>query len=452
MGDAKRMRSGFLWNTAGQLTYMVCQFGFTLLIVRLAGDSGSSLFNLALTYTNIFLTIAQYGMYSFQVSDVHNKYPQYCYVRSRAYTIALATAVCGVTLTFCAAALGYTALQCGCIFLYHAYRMMESATDVYNAVAHKHLRLDIVGKTYALRGVLSLAVFVLVLPRARVLLLGGQTSEEARARAAQLAVVVTVAAMFAVNLLFFLLYTLRRTKPYCQRQPVARARVMALLWECAPLAVYSALNTTTASLPKIVLDQVAGGDALGIYGPVTAPVLLSQVCATYLFTPFINVFASSYAEGDRRGFWRVVGAVQVLVAALLPAGLLVAKFIGPWGLEVFVGAGKSAYSDLLGPMVVSAVLTALVLFYSMVLTVMRYMRGLIIANVCGILTAAAGSVPGIRAWDMQGTTIAAIIALLVQAGCLLGFILTRARRHFTQPPRPAQEPDGLPSDAHERPE
>ena len=35
--------------------------------------------------------------------------------------------------------------------------------------------------------------------------------------------------MFAVNLLFFLLYTLRRTKPYCQRQPVARARVMALL-------------------------------------------------------------------------------------------------------------------------------------------------------------------------------------------------------------------------------
>ena len=78
------------------------------------------------TYTNIFLTIAQYGMYSFQVSDVHDKYPQYCYVRSRAYTIALATAVCCVTLTFCAAALGYTALQCGCIFLYHAYRI-----DVY---------------------------------------------------------------------------------------------------------------------------------------------------------------------------------------------------------------------------------------------------------------------------------------------------------------------------------
>ena len=186
--------------------------------------------------------------------------------------------------------------------------MMESATDVYNAVAHKHLRLDIVGKTYALRGVLSLAVFVLVLPRARVLLLGGQTSEEARARAAQLAVVVTVAAMFAVNLLFFLLYTLRRTKPYCRRQPVARARVMALLWECAPLAVYSALNTTTASLPKIVLDQVAGGDALGIYGPVTAPVLLLQVCATYLFTPFINAVSYTHLDVYKRQRWKPAGS------------------------------------------------------------------------------------------------------------------------------------------------
>lgn len=452
MRDAKSMRVGFLWNTAGQLTYMLCQFAFSMLVVRLAGDSGSAVFQLALTFTNIFLTIAQYGMYSFQVSDLEGKYAQSCYVRSRAATVTLATAICGITLAVGAAALGYSAIQCGCILLYHAYRMMESATDVYNAICQKHNRLDIVGKTYALRGVLSLAVFVVVMPAARVLILGDETGEAARARAAQLAVLVTVGAMFAVNLALFLLYTLRKSRPYYTPTRVTGQRVWALLLECAPLAVYSALNTTTASLPKLVLEQIGDADALGIYGPVTAPVLLLQVCATYLFTPFINVFAQSYADRDRRGFWRSVGAVQGIVVLLLPAGLAVAHFIGPWGLEVFVGPGKSAYSYLLGPMVISAVLTALVLFYSMVLTVMRHMRGLILANAAGIAAAAAVSVPCIRLWGMQGTTVAAILALLVQAGFLLWFVLRRARAHFSGPPRPAQEPDGLPSEARRRPE
>ena len=75
----------------------------------------------------------------------------------------------------------------------------------------------------------------------------------------------------------------------------------ALLFECAPLAVYTALSTTAASLPKIVLQQQMGNRAIGIYGPVTQPVLLLQTGATYLFIPFINVFTDSYAAKDKKG-------------------------------------------------------------------------------------------------------------------------------------------------------
>ena len=95
--------------------------------------------------------------------------------------------------------------------------------------------------------------------------------------------------------------------------------------------------------------------------------------------------------------------MQAVVLALLPAGLLVAHFLGEWGLETFVGSGMGAYQYLLAPMVVSAVLTALVLFYSMVLTVMRCMKALIAANVINhipIRTAAEAVVTPIQlhAW------------------------------------------------------
>ena len=39
------------------------------------------------------------------------------------------------------------------------------------------------------------------------------------------------------------------------------------------------------------LSSRMGETALGIYGPVTQPVVLLQVGATYLFNPFITVFA-----------------------------------------------------------------------------------------------------------------------------------------------------------------
>ena len=49
--------------------------------------------------------------------------------------------------------------------------MVESVTDVYNAISQKAGRLDLVGKTYALRGLVTLAVFVGVLAATHQLLL-----------------------------------------------------------------------------------------------------------------------------------------------------------------------------------------------------------------------------------------------------------------------------------------
>ena len=40
MQDAQTLRRNFLWNTFGQLTYMLCQFLCGILVLRLAGEQG----------------------------------------------------------------------------------------------------------------------------------------------------------------------------------------------------------------------------------------------------------------------------------------------------------------------------------------------------------------------------------------------------------------------------
>lgn len=425
------MLRNFIWNTAGQLTYMGCQFLCGIFVVSLAGNQVSGVYNTALTATNIFLSVASYGMYSFQVSDLSRKYSDSTYIRSRVWTCTAASALCGgfVAVNAAVGANPYSAQQSVCVLLFLGYRMVESFTDIFNAIDQRGGRLDLVGKTYALRGIAMLASFVAVLRLTQN-------------------IVLTLALMLAAGLAVFFIYSLPQARRLYVPARVLRPQVAALLWECAPLAVYSFLNTTTASLPKLMLGRMLGEGALGIYGPVTQPVLLLQVGATYLFNPFITVFADSYARRNRKGFWRAVLGVQGVVLALLPVGLCVAAFFGRWGLATFVSKELADYQYLLAPMVVSAILTALVLFYSMVLTVMRCMKGLIAANACAIAVSALASAPCIARWALQGATYAAIAAQTVQLLLLGGIALHMARRHFSAA-GPLQKPedpfDGLPS-------
>lgn len=429
MQDARTLKRNFLWNTFGQLTYMVSQFLCGILVVRLAGEQVSGVYNTALTATGIFLAIASYGMYSFQVSDIKETYSSSTYIRSRIWTCSIATLLCAGFVAFnsLTGSNPYSAQQSICVMLFLGYRMVESFTDIYNAIDQRSNRLDIVGKTYTVRGVITIASFTLML----------KLTQD---------IVLTLLVMFATSLVVFFAYSLPQARAFYTPDHPKTSRVTALLLECLPLAVYSFLNTTTASIPKLVLASKMGETALGIYGPVTQPVVLLQVGATYLFNPFITIFATSYAHRDRKGFFKAVFGVQAVVLALLPIGLLGAHFLGRWGLKTFVAPGLADYQYLLCPMVVSSILTALVLFYSMVLTVMRRMKELIIANVCAITVAALASSPCIAHWELQGATIAAILAQVVQVFILGGYAIWYARRHFEQNDEPPVDAyfDGLP--------
>ena len=43
---------------------------------------------------------------------------------------------------------------------------------------------------------------------------------------------------------------------------------------------------------------------LGIYGSVAAPTMIVQMGASYVFNPFITLFAEQYSSGNIRDFWK----------------------------------------------------------------------------------------------------------------------------------------------------
>ncbi len=412
----ENLKKNFLWNTAGSLIYFFAQWLFTIVVWHLsAGQSAASenagLLATSTTLTAIFLSLASYGMYNYQVSDLSNKFTPSEYIYSRNITCAMASILCLAFVFVTGIGNPYSTAQIICVVFMLCFRMIESKTDVYNAIMQKNARLDLVGKTYAARGIISLIGYCTVLYF---------TSN-------------MVWALFAVailNVFLFSTYTKSKSSTFYTKEKAAVKNVLLLLKVCAPLALYSFLCNTSLSIPRIFLQRIYGSQSLGIFNSVTAPVLLLQVGATYLFTPFITIYATNYQNKNKSGFIKALLLVFSAISALMPIGIIIAQVLGPWGLRTFVSANLEQYSNLLAPMAITAVLTALVLFFSMVLTVMRCMPQLIVCNVLSIAVSFAVSVPFITAYNIQGVNYTCICALIVQALGLAVCLVAKIKKHF----------------------
>ncbi|MDO4567053.1 MAG: hypothetical protein Q4B42_06955, partial [Oscillospiraceae bacterium] len=101
--------------------------------------------------------------------------------------------------------------------------------------------------------------------------------------------------------------------------------------------------------------------------------------------------------------------------------------LGSWGLNLLYGAQVAAQSGLLPLMVGCTVLTSLTLFYCMLLTVLRDMRGLIISTAAALAASFALSAPLINAYEMYGASLATLAALALECAALAAFGLAKLR-------------------------
>lgn len=409
MSDQKQMRRNLLFNTVGNLIFFACQYLTNLLVVWLGGYEDAGLLSTAMTIASAALSFACYGMRTFQVSDLSGKYSDRTYVQSRIATLSIAFVAAAVF----AFANSYSPLQKYIILAYTGYRLIEADVDVWHGFLQRAERMDLVGVSFGIRGLLSAVSFVAGLVLLQNLLL-------------------TILIMLATNLLYAAFVDRHQGRTYADFQKTGSAGVFALLWECAPLALYSFLNVLVSSVPKYFCERLLGTVQMGYFNSIFAPAAIIQVGATYLFVPFITTFARLWNEKDGKGFRKAVTLAAAFLAALLLLGFAGVAVAGRWGLSVLY-YGKPeilAYTSLLYPLIGCTVLTTGVLIECHLLTIMREMKGLIVGNIAGIAVSLAISHPLTVSFGVYGTAFATMAALIVQMIVLGLFMLLRSHRQF----------------------
>ena len=416
--DAKQMRRNVVLNTAGNLIFFACQYLTNLLVVWLGGYEDAGYLATAMTVANVALSFSCYGMRTYQVSDLAGTYSDHTYLQSRGITIMAAMVLCGGFV----AVNDYSALQSWIILAYTAYRLIEADVDVWHGFLQKAERMDLVGISFGVRGILSAVSFSAGLFITKNLL-------------------ITICLMLALNLAYAVLADRRQGAACADLNAVGQKGVFSLLWVCAPLAVYSFLNTAIGSVPKYYCERLLGTVSMGYFNSIFAPVAIIQVGATYLFVPFITTFARLWNEKNTRGFLKGVAVAAGLLAALCAVGMPAVALLGEFALSIlYYGRPEILeYAGLLYPLVAATCLTTFALILCHLLTIMRKMHALIIGNLCGIAASVLASPFLIEHFGLQGTALANLAAVGVQAAVLLCFLLAGCKKAAGGAEQPAEE-------------
>ena len=398
-----------LFNSAGSLYYLACQWLITVLVVRLSGYEDAGTLSLCMSITNMFYTLASFGMRDFQVSDYTGKYSPGQYVTTRLLTCTAAAVLC---CGFVGLNRGYTGYEAACIILYMLFRVAEALVDTFQAMEQQAERMDYNFISFLLRGTFLLGGFSLILWLTQNLLL---------------AILCITLTSFAVVLLFDFPVGRRLTG---FRLTFSFQVSRQLLWECMPLMCNSFLTTAVISVPRSILEGIWGSYIMGIYASIATPATIVQSGAIWLYTPVITVFTRHYARRDARAYYTLYHKIWALLAAAFAVVFVVAGLLGRWGLGLLFDEAVVEYAGLLLPVLGTTALIACAYFLGALITITRKLKVILIGNAVAAVLAAALSLPLIRSFGMNGVNY--VIYISMGANVLILFIALTCilRRHF----------------------
>lgn len=406
------VRKNTLYNTAGSFFYLFCQWLLTLLVVRLSGYEAAGDFSLAMANTNVFFTLATFGLQHFVISDRQGQFSPDVYLTTRVLT-------CGAASVLCLAATlpgGYTGRQTACILLYMLYKAGEALTDMFQAFEYRAERMDYAFVSFVLRGLGSVLCFSLTLRF---------TGDVALAIGALALVTCAIALCWDGGIC-------RRLTGFRLRFRLPQtAKLLGITW---PLMANSFLTAAIVSVPRSTLERLLGNETLGIYASVATPAVIVQSAALCLYAPAIVSLTAAWQEGDRAAWRKGQARVWLLLAGLFCLAFAAGGLLGRWGLTLLFGESIAPHAWQLVPVLAGTMLIAVCYFLSSLLTITRNLRMILAANAAAALLMLAVRGPMIRDLGMNGVSWTVIAAMGFNALIMAGELAWTCRRRFAANP------------------
>ena len=406
------MLQSTILNTGSSVLYFFCQWLTTVLAVRFASFDTAGIYALAISFTNIFYFIACFGIRSYQISDVDNRFSNGQYLAARLITAAAATA--GFMVTALMYQLPWYTFACYGIYM--IFKLGEAYTEGFFALLQQRDDYKTLALSYSAKGILSTVAFAASLYFTADLLTA--------------VIWLTVAYGVCVLLLDApKLLKLALSKPVF-------SGCLPILRNCVPLMLVSLSTPVMNFVTRYAIEQELSNHFLGQYASISSVIVVMSTFAGAVFVVFI----------PRVSRWKESGQFQMIrkfclyaVIAMLFVGLLAVLagfFLGPWVCSRIFGSEILESIDLLVPMLITSTVLMIKSFWSFMLVPLEQRWKLLGGECVGAILCSVLAIPLTKSMGMQGTNLSYLLGVLLQSIilciCVLRYI-TVTNKSFTDP-------------------
>lgn len=348
--ESHRTSRDFIWNTIGVGCWGMVFPILTIVATQLAGVEQAGMLSMAFVTGTLLMILANFGVRTFQVSDIEEKHSFSDYQINRWITCVLMVLV-GVV--YCNIR-GYDSTMFYISIGIYLYRMVDGLADVYEGRLQQADKLYLAGISQAIRSVASLVLFSVLLLITRNM----------------------VVASFGMAIIAFATFVVITLPLALMETPKSRkasvASIAQLFKECAPLFIALFLYSLIDNMPKFVMEGTLSYDNQLYFNALYFPAQGILLTVQLVYKPLLVRMANVYNDPrSRRKFTVIVVGIFLLIIAVTVVNVIVMGWIGLPIMSFLYGIDFEQFRGLCFIMLAAGGVTAAIDFLYQVITVMR---------------------------------------------------------------------------------
>ncbi len=348
--ESHRTTRDYICNTLGTGAWGMVFPVLTIVVTQLCGAEQAGMFSMAFIIGTLLMILGNYGVRTYQVSDIDERHSFSDYQVNRVVTCILMMVVayvyCGIR--------GYSEQMFTMCMGVCAYKMIDALADVYEGRLQQADKLYLAGISQAFRSLVVLVVFSVFLFISRDL---GLSS-----------IAMAVAAVLTFVFLTFPLSLLETPKS----ARMSAQSIAALFKQCFPVFIALFMYALIDNMPKFVMETALSYDNQLYFNALYFPAQAILLTVGSVYKPLLVRMAQMWADAEKRArFHLVILAIVALVIALTLVVIFLMAWIGIPIMSFMYGVDFEQFRGLSYIMIAAGGVTAIIDFLYQVITVLR---------------------------------------------------------------------------------
>ena len=397
----------YIMNTVGQTAAGSFFFLITIAATHFAGAEQAGMFALAVTIALLLMFVGNYGVRTYQVSDVREMQSFNDYQIQRIITCA---GMLLVGFIYCRLR-GYEGTMMAITMGVILFRAFDALADVYEGRLQQKDKLYLAGISQTVRYVVALVICIIVLAIARNL--AWACWAMALAEGATVLVVTMPLTYFETE----------RSYPWSKRA------IKELFMQCLPLFLALFLYNVLESMPKFAMEGALAYENQLYYMVINGTSQMIVIIFGLVYRPQLVRLARIWANPEQRKRFDLVVlamfAVIVLIAGLLAAVMM---WVGVPVLSFVYGIDFNPYRSLVLVMCAEGGLCAAVDFLYQIITLLREQQSITKLYLIALAFAVPVALLLVNFAQLAGAVIANLVIMAILAVLLVYEYLSIRKR------------------------